>query len=36
VELHLEELREGICKSHTGGKSLSHRAFTQGYWWPNI
>ena len=27
-ELLLEELHEGICGSHTGGKSLSHRAIT--------
>ena len=27
----LEELHEGICGSHTGGRSLSHRALTQGY-----
>ena len=32
----LEELHEGVCGSHTGGRSLSHRALTQGYWWPNI
>ena len=31
----LEELHEGICGSHMGGRSLSHRAITQGYWWPN-
>ena len=30
-ELLLEELHEGICGSHTGGRSLSHRAITQGY-----
>ena len=24
----LEELHEGVCGSHTGGKSLSHRAIT--------
>ena len=36
VELLLEELHEGICGSHIGGRSLSHRAFTQGYWWPNM
>ena len=36
VELLLEELHEGVCGSHTGGRSLSYRAFTQGYWWPNI
>ena len=27
-KLLLEELHEGICGSHTGGKSLSHRAIT--------
>ena len=32
----LEELHEGICGSHTGGRSLAHRALTQGYWWPNM
>ncbi|XP_065636049.1 uncharacterized protein LOC136070267 [Quercus suber] len=36
VELLLEELHEGICGSHTGGRSLAHRAITQGYWWPNM
>ena len=30
----LEELHEGVCRSHTRGRSLSHRALTQGYWWP--
>ena len=24
----LEELHEGVCGSHTGGRFLSHRAFT--------
>ena len=32
----LEELHEGFCGSHTGGRSLSHRAITQGYWWPGM
>ena len=32
----LEELRKGIYESHTGGRSLSHRAITQGYRWPSI
>ena len=36
VEPLLEELHEGICGSHTGGRSLAHRAFSQGYWWPNM
>ena len=35
-ELLLEKLHERICGSHTGGRSLSHRAITQGYWWPNM
>ena len=30
-KLLLEKLYERICGSHTGGKSLSHRALTQGY-----
>ena len=34
-ELILEELHEAIYGSHTGGRSLAHRAITQGYWWPN-
>ena len=36
IESFLEELHEGICGSHTNGRSLAHRAITQGYWWPNI
>jgi len=36
VELLLEELHEGICGSHMGGRFLSHRSLTQGYWWPNM
>ena len=36
TESLLEELQEGICKSHTGGRSLAHRAITQGYWWSNM
>ena len=31
LELILEELHEGIYGSHTRGRSLSHRALTQGY-----
>ena len=36
TEMLLEELHEGICGSHTGGRSLAHSAITQGYWWPNM
>ena len=32
----LEELHEEVCGSHTGGRSLSYRALTQGYWWPGM
>ena len=32
----LEKLHEGVCGSHTRGRSLSHRAITQGYWWPGM
>ena len=36
VERLLEELHEGICGSHTGGRSLAHRTLIQGYWWPSM
>ena len=36
TESLLEELHEGICGSHTRGRSLAHRAITQDYWWPNM
>ena len=35
-KLLLEKLHEGICGSHTGGRSLSYRVIIQGYWWPNM
>ena len=36
TELLLKELHEEICGNHTRGRSLSHRAIIQGYWWPNM
>ncbi|XP_028094673.1 uncharacterized protein LOC114294718 [Camellia sinensis] len=36
VETFLYEIHEGICGSHTGGRSLAYRAISQGYWWPCI
>ena len=36
TESLLEELHEGICGSHIGGRSLAYRAITQGYWWLNM
>lgn len=32
----LVELHEGICGSHSGGRSLSYQEMTQGFWWPNM
>ncbi|XP_028057560.1 uncharacterized protein LOC114261493 [Camellia sinensis] len=34
VEAFLYEIHEGICGSHTGGRSLAYRVISQGYWWP--
>ena len=36
TESLLEELHEGICGSHIGGRSLAHRTITQDYWWLNM
>ena len=36
TKLLLEEMHEGICGSHTGGRSLAHKAITQGYLWSNM
>ena len=33
LESLLEEIHEGVCGSHTGGRSLSYKVITQGYWW---
>ena len=30
----LAELHEGICGNPSGGRTLAHRAHTQGYYWP--
>ncbi|RVW55178.1 Uncharacterized protein K02A2.6 [Vitis vinifera] len=32
----LAELHEGVCGNHTGGRSLAHRAHSQGYYWPTM
>ncbi|WJZ94286.1 hypothetical protein VitviT2T_013160 [Vitis vinifera] len=32
----LTELHEGICGNHSGGRSLAHRAHSQGYYWPTM
>ena len=32
----LEELQEGICSFHVGGKALAHKVIRMGYFWPSI
>ena len=32
----LAELHEGICGNHPSGRTLAHRAHTQGYYWPTM
>ena len=32
----LAELDEGICGNHPSGRTLAHRAHTQGYYWPTM
>ena len=32
----LAELQEGICGNHPGGRSLAHKAHTQGYYWATM
>ena len=32
----LAKLHEGICGNHLGGRTLAHRAHTQGYYWPTM
>ena len=32
----LVELHEGICGNHPRGRTLAHRAHTQGYYWPTM
>ena len=32
----LQEFHSGSCGLHSGGRSLAHRAISQGYWWPKM
>ena len=32
----LAGLHEGICGNHPGGRTLAHKAHTQGYYWPTM
>ena len=32
----LWEVHEGVCRSHLGARSLSHKLLQQGYYWPTM
>jgi len=32
----MEELHEGICGSHIGGRALSLKVIQAGYYWPTM
>ena len=32
----LAKLHEGVCGNHSRGRSLAHRAHSQGYYWPTM
>ena len=32
----LEEIHEGVCGNHSGGRRFAHKALTAGYYWPYI
>ncbi|KAL5558903.1 hypothetical protein UlMin_035114 [Ulmus minor] len=32
----LQEVHEGVCGNHSGGRALAHKVLRQGYYWPTI
>ncbi|XP_024033525.1 uncharacterized protein LOC112095658 [Citrus clementina] len=32
----LREVHEGICRNHSGGRSLAHKVLRHGYFWPTM
>ena len=36
VKYVLAELYDKVCGNHPGGKTLTYRAHTQGYYWPTM
>ncbi|KAM1545004.1 hypothetical protein ACFX10_045393 [Malus domestica] len=36
AEIVLREIHEGVCGDHAGSRSLAHKAFCQGYYWPTL
>ncbi|BFG32165.1 hypothetical protein CerSpe_184390 [Prunus speciosa] len=35
-EYVLREIHSGVCGDHSGSRSLAHKAFRQGYYWPSM
>ena len=33
---YILELHEKVCGNHPGGRTLTHKAHTQGYYWPTM
>ncbi|GKV17032.1 hypothetical protein SLEP1_g27588 [Rubroshorea leprosula] len=36
AEYALREVHEGVCGSHVGARTLTHKVLRQGYYWPNM
>ncbi|KAM2134918.1 hypothetical protein ACFXTH_003767 [Malus domestica] len=36
AETIIREIHEGVCGDHAGSRSLAHKAFRQGYYWPTL
>ncbi|KAB2608398.1 hypothetical protein D8674_011566 [Pyrus ussuriensis x Pyrus communis] len=36
AEIVLREIHEGVCGNHAGSRSLAHKTFRQGYYWPTL
>ena len=32
----MEQVHQGVCDMHIGGRTLCHRIVTYGYYWPTI
>ena len=32
----LQEVHEGLCGNHLGGRALAHKVLRHGYYWPNM
>ncbi|KAM1757173.1 hypothetical protein ACFX11_006465 [Malus domestica] len=36
AETVIREIYEGVCGDYAGSRSLAHKAFRQGYYWPTL